>query len=194
VVLSTVLTAALMVGLTFLGWGWGWSVALVFGALISAADPVAVVAILRELGVSGRTKVSPEVSHFEKRLAKRIELNLEREGYEDLARRGIVDEASAERELHDVNRRMHLLNRSAERVPIPKTAELVASTPWFSSLDADALKELAELTEEMVVPAGEHCSRRTTGETACSSSRVAPSAFSRSSKALRWWSTCWAEG
>ncbi|MCP4578823.1 MAG: hypothetical protein GY846_21300, partial [Deltaproteobacteria bacterium] len=35
-------------------WQWGWVTALVFGSLISATDPVAVVAILKELGVSKR--------------------------------------------------------------------------------------------------------------------------------------------
>ncbi len=53
---ATGLTAALAVGLDSFGWGWGWSwtTALVFGALISATDPVAVVAILREAGAPKR--------------------------------------------------------------------------------------------------------------------------------------------
>lgn len=55
--LSTGLTAALMVGLTVGTWQWGWLPALVFGALISATDPVAVVSILRELGVSKKLGV-----------------------------------------------------------------------------------------------------------------------------------------
>lgn len=36
------------------GWGWGWSEALVLGALLSATDPVAVVAVLREAGAPPR--------------------------------------------------------------------------------------------------------------------------------------------
>jgi Na+/H+ antiporter len=51
---STGLTAAVMVGLTGGGWEWGWIAALTFGALISATDPVAVVALLRELGAPKR--------------------------------------------------------------------------------------------------------------------------------------------
>lgn len=51
-VLSTCLTASLMMAVTFHSWHWNWITALVFGALISATDPVAVVAILSELGVS----------------------------------------------------------------------------------------------------------------------------------------------
>ncbi|HJL24609.1 MAG TPA: cation:proton antiporter, partial [Polyangiaceae bacterium LLY-WYZ-15_(1-7)] len=58
-VVATGLTAAWMVGLTSPalgvgGWAWGWAPALVFGALISATDPVAVVAILREVGAPKR--------------------------------------------------------------------------------------------------------------------------------------------
>jgi NhaP-type Na+/H+ or K+/H+ antiporter len=52
--LSTVAVAALLVGLTAGGWQWPWLVALVFGSLISATDPVAVVALLRSLGAPKR--------------------------------------------------------------------------------------------------------------------------------------------
>lgn len=50
----TALTALLMVGLTRASWQWGFPAAFVFGALISATDPVAVVAILREAGAPKR--------------------------------------------------------------------------------------------------------------------------------------------
>lgn len=58
-IVSTVLTAGWMVGVTsevagIAGWSWSWGAALVFGALISATDPVAVVAILREVGAPKR--------------------------------------------------------------------------------------------------------------------------------------------
>ncbi len=51
------LTAALLIGVRVLDIGlgqWTWPIALMFGAVISATDPVAVVAILRELGASKR--------------------------------------------------------------------------------------------------------------------------------------------
>ncbi|MBW2464221.1 MAG: cation:proton antiporter [Deltaproteobacteria bacterium] len=56
---ATLLTALWMLGVTagplgLSGWNWGWGAALVFGALISATDPVAVVAILREVGAPKR--------------------------------------------------------------------------------------------------------------------------------------------
>tara|TARA_B100001109_G_scaffold255792_1_gene260887 strand:+ start:2319 stop:4610 length:2292 start_codon:yes stop_codon:yes gene_type:complete len=49
------LTGALAMGLKYFGIGlmdWNWSLALMFGAIVSATDPVAVVALLKELGAS----------------------------------------------------------------------------------------------------------------------------------------------
>ncbi len=56
-VIATLLTAFSMVGITGSSWRWSLSAALVFGALISATDPVAVVAILREVGAPKRLGV-----------------------------------------------------------------------------------------------------------------------------------------
>lgn len=55
ILLALVLTAALAMGLNYAGIGlenWNWSLALMFGAIVSATDPVAVVALLKELGAS----------------------------------------------------------------------------------------------------------------------------------------------
>jgi hypothetical protein len=102
----------------------------------------------------------PEVAQaIETRLARRIELNLEREGYEELAHHGVLEESVLDAELAEVETQMKLLGRAPERVPIPETADLVAQTPLFSGLDAAALTDLAELTEEIVVPRGEHLFR-----------------------------------
>jgi NhaP-type Na+/H+ or K+/H+ antiporter len=49
------LTGALAMGLQYAGIGlgnWNWSLALMFGAIVSATDPVAVVALLKDLGAS----------------------------------------------------------------------------------------------------------------------------------------------
>ena len=57
IIIALVLTAALLVGINYLHIGlegWTWQIALMFGAVISATDPVAVVAILKELGASKR--------------------------------------------------------------------------------------------------------------------------------------------
>ena len=57
VIIAMLLTAALMIGIgTFAPSyeGWNWTFALMFGALISATDPVAIVALLKELGTSKR--------------------------------------------------------------------------------------------------------------------------------------------
>jgi len=57
VVISMGLAAAMMVGISLFVpefKGWNWTFALMFGALISATDPVAVVALLKELNTSKR--------------------------------------------------------------------------------------------------------------------------------------------
>ena len=57
VVVALLLTAALIMGMAFFVPDmevWNWQYALMFGALVSATDPVAVVALLKELGTSKR--------------------------------------------------------------------------------------------------------------------------------------------
>jgi hypothetical protein len=103
-----------------------------------------------------RTNLPEVAAAIETRLAGRIELNFEREGYQQLAEAGVLDEATAHAELQAVEHRMQQQRRAPTRVPIPETAELVASTPLFSSLDSRALHMLAEITQEKVVPAGEY--------------------------------------
>ncbi|MDQ6887955.1 MAG: sodium:proton antiporter [Gemmatimonadota bacterium] len=62
VVVAIGLTAALVLAAAAAGWlpGIGWRQALVFAALIAATDPVAVVALFRELGVARRLQVLVE--------------------------------------------------------------------------------------------------------------------------------------
>lgn len=59
-IVGTVLTAGLMVALTKGSWNWAMPIALVFGALISATDPVAVVALLQEIGAPKRLSIVVE--------------------------------------------------------------------------------------------------------------------------------------
>ena len=57
IIIALSLTAALIMGAKhfFPNYSdWSWTIALLFGALISATDPVAVVALLNELNVSKR--------------------------------------------------------------------------------------------------------------------------------------------
>ena len=57
VIVALLLTAAMIMGMAGFMPGmemWNWQYALMFGALISATDPVAVVALLKELGTSKR--------------------------------------------------------------------------------------------------------------------------------------------
>lgn len=55
IIIALCLTASILIGIKVLNIGlisWDWQIALMFGAVISATDPVAVVAILKELGAS----------------------------------------------------------------------------------------------------------------------------------------------
>ena len=55
IIIALVLTGAAVMGVKAMGLGlaqWTWPVALMFGVIISATDPVAVVSILKELGAS----------------------------------------------------------------------------------------------------------------------------------------------
>ena len=55
IVVALVLTAAIIIVTDMLGWGfegWNWAYALMFGSVVSATDPVAVVALLKDLGAS----------------------------------------------------------------------------------------------------------------------------------------------
>ncbi len=55
ILVALAISASFVMLINYLGWGfegWGWTMALLFGAVISANDPVAVVALLKDLGAS----------------------------------------------------------------------------------------------------------------------------------------------
>lgn len=55
IVIALLLTGVFVMLIRALGWGfgaWGWTMAFLFGSVVSATDPVAVVSLLKELGAS----------------------------------------------------------------------------------------------------------------------------------------------
>lgn len=63
IVVAIIITALFVMMVNALGWGlgnWTWMMALLFGAIVSATDPVAVVAILKEVGASKKLSTITE--------------------------------------------------------------------------------------------------------------------------------------
>ncbi len=99
----------------------------------------------------------PEVSQaIETRLAQRIALNFEREGYEHLSHRGAMDHDLAVKLAAQVEEQMQRLTAGKTTSPLPEIAALLGQIPLFQPLDEAALGRLAEQATTVVVPAGEY--------------------------------------
>jgi NhaP-type Na+/H+ or K+/H+ antiporter/CRP-like cAMP-binding protein len=98
----------------------------------------------------------PEVARaIETRLAKRIALNFEREGYEQLGHRGVIDEDTAHELAHHVEESMRRLALGDTTAKLPEIADLLAEIPLFKALDDSALNTLAGSASTVVIQAGE---------------------------------------
>jgi Na+/H+ antiporter len=98
----------------------------------------------------------PEVTRaIETRLARRIALNLERDGLVELAHRGALTEEFGEAQIQSVEERMRRLGLGPRSVPLPETADLCRSSPLLAGLDAEGLGEVAVLTRERALSPGE---------------------------------------
>ena len=98
----------------------------------------------------------PEVAHaIELRLARRIRLNLELDGYHAQRRSGAMEAGVAQTCIAEVETRMKELLHAPQRESLPETADLVCHLPLFQNLDDKELKELALATEEMAFSPGE---------------------------------------
>ena len=102
----------------------------------------------------------PEITRaIETRLAKRIGLNFERDGYRNLEKRGAIDGGTAAMALGTVEREMKRLRARPRALALPETADLCRQTELFAELDDDTVKELAEITAEQVANAGDYLFR-----------------------------------
>ena len=98
----------------------------------------------------------PEVAQaIETRLAKRIALNFEREAYNHLGHRGVLDEDTAHTLAHHVEDQMRRLALGDTTAKLPEIADLLGEIPLFKALDATARQTLADAAGTVVIPAGE---------------------------------------
>lgn len=106
-----------------------------------------------------RTNLPEMTQAIETRLARRVQLNFEREGYQESVHHGTMDEETAAPALDEVEREMKRLLLGATEVRLPETADLCRTAPLFANLSEEAIGELAELTHEQVLSAGEELFR-----------------------------------
>jgi Na+/H+ antiporter len=98
----------------------------------------------------------PEIARaVETRLARRIQLNFERDGYEELAHRGVLDGATAAGAISSVDERMKKLLHGTTAIALPPIGELCRSTPLFESLPENDVAEISRLAKEHVLAPGE---------------------------------------
>lgn len=98
----------------------------------------------------------PEITGaIETRLAKRVQLNFEREGLEELSHEGVLSHGASQKAMASVEREMKSLRGLPRSLALPETAELCRATPLFENLDDEALQELADITIEEVLSPGD---------------------------------------
>lgn len=98
----------------------------------------------------------PEVTTaIETRLAKRIELNFERDGYETLRKRGALSSEVAEHVIGSVSERMKRLRFEGKRFELASFGELCSGTPLYEALDETTQEKIDSLVKELVIPKGE---------------------------------------
>ncbi len=91
----------------------------------------------------------PEVTRaIETQLARRIQLNFEREGYEEFERVGAVAPVRAAEARAEVERHMKELHRSEIRMALPETGDLCRGAPLFKDLDEDGMRVVCSVTLE----------------------------------------------
>jgi len=102
-----------------------------------------------------RTNLPELTQAIEQRLARRTQLNFERDALEDRLEEGALQEEAGKAALTSVEERMKALRLGATRLPLPETADLCRNTPLFAGLDDAAMTHLARITVEQLLSPGE---------------------------------------
>jgi hypothetical protein len=98
----------------------------------------------------------PEITRaLETRLARRVQLNFERDQYQRLAHSGAIDSGAAEAALSDIDARVTKLGDTARRLALPTIGELCSDAPLFAALDAVARERVGRLAREVTLSPGE---------------------------------------
>ena len=98
----------------------------------------------------------PEVAAaIEERMTTRLALELEQSVCSEMLKAGSMPEAAAAKTLGAVKTQMKRLHYSVPHVRLPETAELCRGSALFAGLDEEEISDLAAMTVEQAMPAGE---------------------------------------
>jgi CRP-like cAMP-binding protein len=98
----------------------------------------------------------PEITQaLETRLARRVQLNFERDQYRRLSHTGAIDASAAEAALQDIDERVTRLGDSARRLVVPAIGELCGGAPLFAALDPTARERVGRLAREVTLSPGD---------------------------------------
>ena len=95
------------------------------------------------------------VRAIEVKLARRIQLNLEREEFQQLARDGSLGESDGQIAVASVEERMKRLSFARIEFDLPSSIQLCRANPLFAELDDETLQEVAEIARDHVLAPGE---------------------------------------
>jgi len=102
-----------------------------------------------------RTGLPEMVCEIETRLAHRMALNLERDVFKQLGKKGVLSETNTHSAVEEVEEHMAKVALSTLHLPFPSIEDLLQEVPLFSSCSEEQLKEIASQSSQLVLPAGD---------------------------------------